>query len=209
MKKSRHQKKSEYIKLKNYILKAKTNFLTYDEISENSQWVDLCFLGKNKKIYNATIMTTKCAWQDILCSNSWKALRKKIEPGEILFEIIELDGYTSNKHMTGPTTIDNPPRKSLDGKTASEFLKEREKEYALDKSITVNESFEILKNYKYGIGLDIVIHEKNLSQLNIEKAIKNFIELEEKSWLGKEQYHFEYEDNANFLINEIKDDFLK
>lgn len=209
MKKSRNKRKLEYIKLKNSITKTNSNFSTYDEIDENSHWADICFFGKNKQIYNATIMTTKCAWKDILSKKAWEVLDAKIEPGEKLFEIVELEGYTLNKKMSGPTTVDNPPRKSLAGKTASDFLEEKEKELALDKSITVCESFEVLKGYRYGVGLNLVIHEKNLSQEAIEKAIKRFIELEEKSWIGKEKYHFHYEEKVRFLINKLKDDFLK
>lgn len=207
MKKSRYKKKLEYIQLKNSITKNNSNFSTYDEIDENSKWADIYFFGKNKQIYNATIMTTKCAWKDILSKKSWKALDEKIEPGEKLFEIVELEGYTSNKNMSGPTTIDNPPRKSLGGKTASEFLEEKEKELSLDKSITVTESFKILKGYRYGMGLNMVVHEKALSQEAIEKAINKFIDLEEESWQGKEQYSFDYEERASFLINKLKDDF--
>ena len=202
--KSRHQKKLEYIQLKNSIKKNNSNFSTYDEIEEKTQWADIYFFGKNNKIYNATIMTTKCAWMDILSKKSWGAIDAQIEPGEKLFEIVELEGYMSNKCMSGPTTIDNPPRKSLGGKTASEFLEEKEKEFALDKSITVCESFEILKGFSYGTGLNMVIHEKGLSNESIEKAIQKFIELEEKSWLGKEQYHFTYKEDSNFSINALK-----
>ena len=202
MKKSRKTIKTHYIQAKNLITRQGFNFATYDLLTDSTQWADIIFIGKNKRLYNATIYTTECAWHDIVSEKAWKILNSKVT-GQ-LFEIVELEGYKSDKHMTGPTTISDPNMEELDGKTASQFLKEKKAELALDKTITIQESFKLLKGFTYGIGLDMVTHVSSLTNENIAKYVEKFISLGETNWQGSKQYNFKYSDAIAYSTNELK-----
>lgn len=199
---SRKQKKFSYIKLKNKIEKGHF-FSTHDVFTPDMQWADIYFFGKNKKIYNATIRTTACAFYDEVHSKAWDKLKATAHPDDKFFEIVELEGYTENANMSGPTTISNPPLESLKGLTASEFLEATEEEISKDSSITINESFKLLPNYTYGIGLDIVVNVASLNSDNIDTAIKLFISKGENNWRSEETYRPKYTKKSSFTTNSI------
>ena len=46
------------------------------------------------------------------------------------------------------------------------------------------ERYEIYKDYVYGIGLTIVVNEKDLNQEAVERAIENFYQADEKAWVS-------------------------
>ena len=46
------------------------------------------------------------------------------------------------------------------------------------------ERYEIYKDYVYGIGLTIVVNEKDLNQEAVERAIENFYQAGEKAWIS-------------------------
>lgn len=196
---TRKHKKLAYIVLKNSI---KENvFSSHHEFTEEIQWADIYFFGKNKMIYNATIHTTNCIWYDLVRSKSWEQLRAKA-PHDKYFEIIDVeDKFSNSQYKT--TTISDPPLENLGGLTASEFLKKTIIEIAQTKTLSVTEYFKILPGFGYGTGLDISIHVPYLTKENIKEAIKRFINLDEKNWIGKEQYSFDYKENINFTTNSV------
>lgn len=204
-KKSRKVKKLQYIQLKNKIVQDGYNFHTIDLIHDKTTWADICFIGKNKTIYNATIYTTKCAWHDLLDKLAWEKLYSILPKDFPLFEIEEMDGYTETEAFSGPTTISDPPIAQLNNLTASQFLDEQVKNIAQDKTLMIHERFEILPNFSYGIGLDMVVHYPYLSNERIAKCVEAFINYGEKNFVSKESYNFEYEENSNFTVNALRD----
>lgn len=199
---SRKQKKISYIKLKNKIEKGHL-FSTHDVFTLDMQWADIYFFGKNKQIYNATIRTTACAFYDEVRSKAWAKLRSSVNPDDNFFEVVELEGYTQNANVSGPTTISNPPLESLKGLTASEFLEATEEEISKDSSITINENFKLLPNYTYGIGLDMVVNVDILDADNIDAAIRLFISKGESNWESEEAHRPKYTKKFSFTTNSI------
>lgn len=191
------------MQVKNKIAQYGYNFSTHDLIHPKTTWADICFLGKNKNVYNATIMTTQCAWHDLVEHMVWEKLYSLVPKDHILFEIVELEGYTSNKEFSGPTTVSDPPLKELNNLTASQFIKEQNKVISKDKTITVHEEFKILPNFSFGIGLNMVVHHPNLTNEIIAQSIERFIQNGEKNWKSAESFGFEYEENVNFTTNPI------
>lgn len=49
----------------------------------------------------------------------------------------------------------------------------------------IYEQYVIYKNYVYGIGLTIIVHEKDLNQEAVERAIENFYQAGEKAWISE------------------------
>jgi hypothetical protein len=199
---SRKKKKLSYIQLKNRIEKGYL-FSTHDVFTTDMQWADIYFFGKNKQIYNATIRTIACAYYDKVHHLAWDKLKATANPDDKFFEIVELDGYKSDKNMSGPTTISNPALDSLKGLTASQFLDQAEEEIAKSGKISVKETFEILPDYVYGIGLDMVINVANLNSENIDEAIKKFISSGEKNWESEENHTPAYDTKSSFTTNAI------
>ena len=61
------------------------------------------------------------------------------------------------------------------------YFLEKEKD---DDFYKIFERYEIYKNYMYGIGLTIVVNEKDLNQEAVERAIENFYQAGEKAWIS-------------------------
>lgn len=199
---SRKKKKLSYIQLKNRIEKNHL-FSTHDVFTKDMQWADIYFFGKNKQIYNVTIRTIACAYHDEVHHQAWEKLRATAHPQDRFFEIVELEGYSENPHVSGPTTVSDPALESLKGLTASQFLEKTEETLANSGTISVKESFEILPDYVYGIGLDMVINVDSLDANNIDEAITRFIQNGEKNWESKESYTPSYKKKASFTTNAI------
>lgn len=198
--KNRKNKKLEYIRLKKKI-KKDTLFSSYDVFGLDMQWADIYFFGKNKHIYNATVRTTACALHDKVEELAWDQLYSNIDKEDKIFEIVELDKKTSDQKMALPINILNPPLKNLKGMTASEFLEMTEEKIHKEGKTSVKESFELLPNFVYGTGLNIVIHTPSLTLENIDTAIKKFISLGETNWQSEENHYIDYNKKSNFNIN--------
>lgn len=201
--KTRAQRKKEYISVKNQCTAYGFNFSTHDLITPQTTWADICFIGKNKSVYNATILTTEAAWHDLIKDLAWEKLKSRITPEDKIFEIVELDNYTSNQAFSGPTTISDPPVKNLNGLTATQFLEKTCKELSSEPNITIHEEFEILPNFSFGIGLNMIVHEPFLSKEVIAKHVDKFIAMGEVNWKSEQKYSFQYRDNLHFTTNAI------
>jgi hypothetical protein len=186
-KSSRKKEKLEFIRIKNKF--KLLGFYTLDEISNTTQWADIYFLSKKcKNIYNATIHTTKCIWLDTISEHAWNDLNL-ITNGVPLFRFIDLE--SSTKSLIRTSTVYDPPLFCIDGLTASQFLEKRKLELINEKNIFINEYSEILSGYKFGIGLNLIIHAPFISIENIQQTIQKFLNNEEKEYQEKIQYSFD------------------
>jgi len=175
---SRKIQKRGFITVKNS-LKNGGLFTTQDAINEHTQWADIFFLSQKHKniFYNATIFTTRSAWHDKIYEQSWE------------------DSGLNDKIMKLPSDW-------------METLHKTEVELASSSKVFVSEEFQFLKpKYVFGIGLDMIVHNDNLSVDIINQAIEKFYLLGEINWIGDKLYTFslEYYNNAYNTINPLVD----
>lgn len=183
--KNRKVRKLQYIQLKN---KLKDNlFDSMDYLGPQTQWADICFIGKNKDVYNATVETTLCAWHQIIEHEARKCA-DKLTSHLNLFEF-------KNK------TFYNPTLKELGNKHYFEYCEAKEKEISQTNPPVISESFKILNGFNYGIGLNIVVHAPHLTVESINHAILKFLELGEKNWVSNKKFTFEYKKHFSFSTN--------
>jgi hypothetical protein len=185
---SRKQKKKLYINLKNKITKTQYNFITDNELSDNTQYADIYFIDQNKTIYNTIIVTTSTKWKDELTMAAIKKLYATVKDPKSLFEDIpaEIHPYYGQLY-----TISDPIREELGNMNAMDYIDKTKLELSIEKSVYTQESFEILPDYLDGIGLRIVVNEPFLTAENINKHVQKFIKNDCKPWVSEEKLIYE------------------
>lgn len=176
--KSRKQRKKLYINLKNNIRKAQlskgANFFTYNVIGNNTQWADIYFLSKkNGYFYNVTIETTKAFFHESLESIAMdEALKFKTSENKLSFKEIM----------------------NLQDKIIEDKLKEG--------SHFVLEGVYLLKDYSYGIGLQMTLNLESLTVENINKAIDDFLKNNEQEWTG-EKFSYLWKKDISYSVQAL------
>lgn len=197
----RNRRKLLWINLKNEISKAErengAKFHTWDVIPESgAQWCDICFLSRRKgEFYNACIETAKAAWHRRIDEIAKERALAYAVPESINDEIFDEEGR-----------ILLPYDESVNGKSYFENLDLCIAE-AAKSGVSVFETYEILPDYAYGIGLEMIVDDPFLTVESINSAIADFIEKGETDYFSEKPISFsEYSSSASFSINLVKID---
>lgn len=83
--------------------------------------------------------------------------------------------------------------------TVYEILKDNLNDDEIENPYDIKEEFYIHKDFRYGIGLTIIVNEKNLDTETIHKIIDKFYAMGEKSW--KSEKPVDKEELVAFLKN--------
>lgn len=93
-----------------------------------------------------------------------------------------------------------------DDKSLYQYIDQYQKEFIESKSVFIHEGFEILPDYSYGIGLNMIIKANSLNYQNINQAIKHFLELNETNWQAQEALQYEWNNSCRFSVNALEMD---
>ena len=151
-------------------------------------WIDVYFLSADRfTFWNATIMTLELAQQDELRDQSFKLAYAQLSAEEIEHEFaIE----TVNVPRTRPGQVRSRlwiqrPKQcypQFDGRTFHAECERLEVHLLATDPPDVRETFEIDRDYAYGLGLDAVVDEPTLDRAAVERCIQRFRDLGERDW---------------------------
>jgi hypothetical protein len=183
--KSRQQRKSIYIRNKNAIARAcaKTgaHFSTYD-ILDGAQWADIMFIGSHRDVYSATVLTTRCAWHDAVEAQAFDNVWKKLSEKE-------------------KDNVDVPFMSSLNNQNFYHCVDEEE--ISIQKEIYIHAGFELLKDFTYAIGINIIIDTDELNISIINDAIARFIAQGEKAGFEEQALQYDYDRKFRYSTNPL------
>jgi len=169
-----------------------------------NQWADFYFLGSDGlTIWNATIVTAVCEFwdtvEDIAHAKAWEMLtpEEQSAQAEIRFEPIWSNGQRMYRLMERPDIF----HEKFGGLTYSDYQKKLTEEIIQNEPPEIFESFATDRSYRYGIGLNMVIHVSEINRVTIEEAIRRFREVGETDWraekpLPRKELPFESADTA-------------
>lgn len=190
----RHKRNDVFIKMKGEIKREAgqyggmfTSPSAMDE-SHQSSWCDFYFLGLNKfTIWNATIITAKCALQDAVHDLAYQQTVAMMTAEELeeecRMEFVPADRSKTGKILTYQMLEREQKRyDQFEGLTFFEQIDKLEAQILAECPPPVYESFETDLSYGYGIGLNIVLNVETINRKAIEQAIMKFRELGEKDW---------------------------
>lgn len=150
-----------------------------------NQWADVYFLGGDGlTIWNACLVTAASAFretvEDLAHSRAWDMLtpEERNAESEMKFEPIWSNGQRMYRMLERPViTYDK-----FGGLTFRDYLEKITGEIIQNEPPDIFESFTQDRSYRYGIGLDIVIHDPEINRHSIEEAIRRFRAIGEKDW---------------------------
>lgn len=193
--KSRKQRKGIYIRNKNTIARAyaKTgaHFSTYD-ILDGAQWADIMFLGQNRTVYSATILTARCAWHDKVESEAFSSVWQELNE--------EQKDKATQWHSDANTGL-NSLAEPLDGVPFYEAVDLAE--LKLYPEVTIHCGYTLLNDFTYAQGIDMIIDAEELSVANINQGIADFIAKGENNWQDSQGLQFEYDKKFRYISNPI------
>lgn len=191
----RHKRADAFIKMKGEIKREAAQYggmftspLVFDE-SHQSSWCDFYFLGLDKfTIWNATIITAKCALQDAVHDLAYQQAVAMMTAEELeeecKIESVPADRCSkTGKILTYQMILREPKRyEKFGGLTFSEQKQKLQSEIIENAPPPVYEFFKVDLSYSFGIGLNIVLNVETINRNAIEQAIMKFRELGEKNW---------------------------
>lgn len=188
----RHRRSELVIGIKNKIRESGTHFWTC-QVMDASQWVDCYFLSKKDRFsfYNVCIRTAKDAFLELV----------RDEAGEKALALLTKE-KTENifRHETVPCKWDSLGHPTLyrmffpkperftefGGLTYWEYVEKLEKEIIQTAPPAVYEEFSFDIEYRYGIGLHIIVDEEAITTEILNKVIERFWAMGERSWMASE-----------------------
>lgn len=93
-----------------------------------------------------------------------------------------------------------------DDKNLYSYIDKYQQEFIENKTIFIHEGFELLPNYSYGIGLNMIIKDVSLNYQNINQAIEHFWALNETNWEAQEALQYEWNNSSRFSVNALEMD---
>ncbi|EAT4593470.1 hypothetical protein M8D54_004963 [Salmonella enterica] len=198
---SRRKRRSLVIDLKNKIRNEKAEyggkilsdvyFNTIDKGERNQKtrhWIDVYFPSKTDPalLWNTTIITCLQDLEDKAEHLAFEDARKGLTEEEY-HDILNLETIPildkNGKVFAHEQVFKEQNRKvEFSGRTYYEEI-DYQKEQNIKRGVfDIYERYEIYKDYAYGLGLTIVVNEKNLDQEAVERAIENFYKRGEKTW---------------------------
>lgn len=150
-----------------------------------NQWADVYFLGSDGlTIWNATIVTAvREFWdtaQDLAHTEAWEMLTPEEQSAEVemKFEPIWVKGERMYRLLEKPDIV----YEKLGGLTHRDYQKKLTEEIIQNEPPEVFESFATDRRYRYGVGLNMIIHVDEINRVTIEEAIRRFREVGETDW---------------------------
>jgi hypothetical protein len=150
-----------------------------------NQWADVYFLGGDGlTIWNACLITAASEFwetsEDMAHSRAWEMLtpEERSAEAEIKFEPVWSNGQRMYRMLERPhITYDK-----FGGLTFRDYQEKINEEIIQNEPPAIFESFTLDRSYRYGIGLNIVIHTGEINRASIEEAIRRFRAIGEKDW---------------------------
>ena len=154
-----------------------------------NQWADFYFLGSDGlTIWNASIVTAVLEFWDtcegIANERAWEMLtpEEQFAEAEIKFEPIWHKGKRMYRMVPKPEIVYD----KFHGLTYHDYQDKLTEEIIKNEPPTVFESFSADRSYRYGIGLNVVIHVEEINRATIEEAIHRFRTIGETDWRSAE-----------------------
>jgi|GEM_PF-336143 len=150
-----------------------------------NQWADVYFLGSDGlTIWNAAIITAvREFWdtvEEMTHSRAWEMLttEEQSAEAEMKFEPI----WSKGKRMYRLIEKLNIVYEKFGGLTYTDYQEILAEEIIKNEPPEVFESFTTDRSYRYGVGLNIVIHVEEVNSASIDAAIRRFREIGETDW---------------------------
>ena len=154
-----------------------------------NQWADFYFLGNDGlTIWNATIVTAvREFWdtaEDMAHTKAWEMLTPEEQSAqvEMKFEPIWSKGERMYRLLEKPDIV----HAKFGGLTYRDYQKKLTEEIIQNEPPEILESFATDRSYRYGVGLNMVIHVGEINRVTIEEAIRRFREVGETDWRAAE-----------------------
>jgi len=157
----------------------------HDRPATCSQWADVYFLGSDGlTIWNAEVITANCAFWDTVENmahdRAWKLLTPEEQSAEteMKFEPIWSGGRRMYRLAERPKIA----YEKFGGLSYGEYQDKLAADLIKDEPPEIFESFTTDRGYRYGIGLQMVIHVKEINRASVEEAIRRFRAVGEMDW---------------------------
>jgi hypothetical protein len=154
-----------------------------------NQWADVYFLGSDGlTIWNAAIVTAvREFWdtaEDMAHTKAWEMLtpEEQSAEAEMKFEPVWIKGKPMYQLLEKTDIV----YEKLGGLTYRDYQKKLTEEIIQNEPPEVFESFATDRSYRYGVGLNMVIHVSEINRITIEEAIRRFREVGETDWRAAE-----------------------
>ncbi|MGH6774422.1 hypothetical protein [Brucella tritici] len=190
---SARRQRDEYIKLRGAIRREQHYYgglFISDHFVEDDgsagQWMDFCFLGLNgRTIWNATIQTANMSFYEDVENLAMERASKLSPEKESLIdwewrEIRKPD----NIKAYAVSRQEEKRLPALGNLTYYGYVEKNMAEIAVAEPPSIFERFEIVPNYQYGIGLEMIVDAERLSISIMNETIKRFQNLGEKNWIA-------------------------
>jgi hypothetical protein len=150
-----------------------------------NQWADVYFLGSDGlTIWNAAVITTvREFWdtvEEMTHSRAWEMLTPEEQSAEAEMRFVPI--WSKGKRMYQLMEKPNIVYEKFGGLTYTDYQEKLAEEIIKNKPPEVFESFKADRSYRYGVGLNIVIHVKEVNRASIDAAIRRFREIGETDW---------------------------
>lgn len=154
-----------------------------------NDWADVYFLGSDGlTIWNAAIVTAaREFWdtaQDMAHTKAWEMLtpEEQSAEAEMKFEPIWSKGERMYRLLEKPDI----GYKKFGGLTYRDYQKKLTEEIIQNEPPDVFELFATDRRYRYGVGVNMVIHADEINRVTIEEAIRRFRAVGETDWRAAE-----------------------
>ncbi len=139
-------------------------------------------------IWNACLVTAASAFwetaEDMAHSRAWDMLTPEEQKAEteMKFEPVWLNGQRMYRMLESPVLT----YEKFGGLTFRDYQVKITGEIIQNEPPAIFESFTLDRSYRYGIGLDIVIHAPEINKHSIEEAIRRFRAIGEQNWRAEQ-----------------------
>jgi len=150
-----------------------------------SQWADVYFLGGDGlTIWNTEVITAYCAFwdavEDMAHDRVWKLLTPEEQSAEAEMEFEPI--WSGGRRMYRLAESPKIAYEKFGGLSYGECTEKLAADLIKDEPPEIFESFTTDRGYRYGIGLQMVIHVKGINRASIEEAIRRFRAVGETDW---------------------------
>ena len=154
-----------------------------------NQWFDFLFLGMDgRTIWNAEIITARRHFWDKVETLAWNRATALMSEEEQAAEFKLEFEPVGHRRLTMYRLKPRERRiyEAFGGLTFEEYKEQVEADIIRDEPPPVHESFRTDREYRYGIGLYIVVNAEEIDREVVETAIARFQDQGEIDWIAPE-----------------------
>ena len=170
-----------------------------------NQDFDFDFLGSKRfTVWHASIITARTAFWDAVSNIAFDRAYSMLTPEEQKEDKIKFIPIYRDGEKCFKLDIEYAKYDKFGGFTLYEYCDKLEGEIARTEPPVIFESFRVIPESRYGMGLSMVVDAERVDRIVIEQAIDHFYEIGEKDWQTTEPIPRErlpYESEAEALKN--------